>query len=109
VYSVVSGLLVLQTARHVRFPPFHFFFHKQYITAALAHNAFGGPPELLLCETLLSAFAINSGSRLILATAQDADVMIDERYMRNAMDWNGGRHTCTVNNIEPTLHLGPLM
>jgi hypothetical protein len=37
------------------------FFIKQYITAALAHNAFGGPPELLLCETLLSAFAINSG------------------------------------------------
>lgn len=29
---------------------FPLFSHKQYITAALAHNAFGGPPELLLCE-----------------------------------------------------------
>lgn len=72
---------------------FIFFFHKQYITAALAHNAFGGPQSCFSANTLLSAFVINSGSRLILATAQDADVMmIDEWYMRNAMDWNGGRH-----------------
>ena len=64
---------------------FSLFFssQKQYITAALGPQRFWWTPRAASLRTtpLLSAFAAsNSGSRLLLATAQDADVMIDERY-----------------------------
>ena len=77
--------LFLQTARHARFLPFlPLFFFSEAV-----HNCGSGPTTILVdpqsCfsanKPLLSAFAAsNSGSRLLLATAQDADVMIDERY-----------------------------
>ena len=56
------------------------FFTAVYI-AALEPQRFGGP-QGCFSATLLSAF-INSST---LASAQDADVMIDESYMRDAME-----------------------
>ena len=81
VNSVVLGFIVLQTACHVRFLLFFTAVH----TAALGPQRFGGT-QSRFSATFLSAFILFMNSST-LATAQDADVMIDESYyMRNAME-----------------------
>ena len=87
-YSVVLGFIVLQTAYHVRFLLLFTAVH----TATLGPQRFDGT-QRRFSATLLSA---SSTQELVtLATAQDADVMIDESYMRDAMDAD---RFCTANN-----------
>jgi hypothetical protein len=80
------------SARHVRFPPFSFLFLMKAV-----HNCGSGPTTILVdpqscfsAKLFFLPLPSTRGSRLIPATAQDADVMIDDGFMRNAMDWNGG-------------------
>lgn len=60
-----------------------YFSSQQYILRLLGHNALVVPQPLLCDPSFCLHLIMNSPT---LATAQDADVMIDECYMRHAME-----------------------